>query len=266
MLHQRRLTTHAVNELINLPSTDPVALDDEQRDALARRFRSVTVMSRRRLDAWSVERAGERDNDFAWSARTSRRAIGHGALRRWRHEPTLSVTAAVREEMDELLVRAATGYARAGSLPCWLADQSRVALGVVTAEAVRWVSDALEVLETLPVSWVVPSADAFYDIAGAQTSLRARRDVIVETESGRILLRFRGGQPGKSAGPGLRSDLVIDALSDPSGTIARRVIGLWPDAGLALAVDGTLDDARLGARDLVRTAVVQARRDQKIAA
>ena len=71
--------------------------------------------------------------------------------------------------------------------------------------------------------------------------------------------RARAARPGKSAGPGLRTDLVIDALADPDGIAPARYIGLWPDAGLCLGVDGTMEDLRAGARDLVRTAVVQRR-------
>ena len=64
---------------------------------------------------------------------------------------------------------------------------------------------------------------------------------------------------GKSSGPGLRCDLTIDALASPTGTAASRFIGVWPDAGVCLSVDGTMADLRAGARDLVRTAVVQQR-------
>ena len=69
-----------------------------------------------------------------------------------------------------------------------------------------------------------------------------------------MLLRVRAGAPGKSAGPGLRADLTIDALAEPTGLAASRVIGLWPEAGVVLSVDGTMEDLRAGARDLVRTA------------
>jgi hypothetical protein len=73
------------------------------------------------------------------------------------------------------------------------------------------------------------------------------------------VLRVRSGSPGKSAGPGLRSDLTIDTLANHEGIAARRFIGVWPEAGVALSVDGTMADLRAGARDLVRTAVVQER-------
>jgi hypothetical protein len=81
-----------------------------------------------------------------------------------------------------------------------------------------------------------------------------------------VVLRVRSGSPGKSAGPGLRSDLTIDTLANPKGIAPRRFIGVWPDAGVALSVDGTMADLRAGARDLVRTAVVQERRHHQMAA
>ena len=70
---------------------------------------------------------------------------------------------------------------------------------------------------------------------------------------------MRSGSPGKSAGPGLRADLTIEALADHEGVAPVRYIGLWPEAGVCLSVDGTMADLRSGARDLVRTAVAQRR-------
>ncbi len=265
-LHHRRLTTAALLELLNLDAPSPLELDAEQRDALAQRFRSVAVLDRRRLDAWSVEHAGAPQRHFVWSAATARRSIGHRALARWRRDSSTSLTQVVRDEIDELLVRAASGYARGGSLAHWLARQPRAVLGLVTADAVTWVSELVDLLDPLDVEWEVPDTDAYYDVAGAQTSLRARRDIVIPTATGRVLLRTRGGLPGRSAGPGLRTDLVIEALSHPHGVVAERCIGVWPDAGIALAVDGTLEDLRAGARDLVRTAVAQARHRPRIAA
>jgi hypothetical protein len=55
-------------------------------------------------------------------------------------------------------------------------------------------------------------------------------------------------------------------LADPKGVTAARVIGLWPEAGVVLSVDGTMADLRAGARDLVRTAVARQRRGLHLAA
>ncbi len=108
--------------------------------------------------------------------------------------------------------------------------------------------------------WSVATSDAYYDVASARTTLRARRDLIVRNEGTRTIVRVRSGAPGKSAGPGLRADLTVDALADHDGLAPARLIGLWPEAGVCLCVDGTMADLRAGARDLVRTAVAQRRR------
>jgi hypothetical protein len=176
------------------------------------------------------------------------------------------LVSAARDELDELLVRAAAGYARPGSIAHWLSSQPPAVLSLVVAEASSWASTALEALSPLELPWAVSSADVFYDVASARTTLRSRRDVVIHDDTQRVVLRVRSGLPGKSAGPGLRADLVIDALGDAHGQSARRMIGIWPDAGLVLAVDGTLDDLRAGARDLVRTAVAQQRRSRSLAA
>ncbi len=166
---------------------------------------------------------------------------------------------AVEAEVTDQLLRYAAGYARAGSLAWYLATCSAAVLGLVSAEAANWATQLAEAAESLDHPWSVAASDAYYDVAKARTTLRGRRDLIVTTPQRRILLRMRAGSPGKSAGPGLRADLTIDALSEPGGEVAARVIGLWPEAGVVLSVDGTMMDLRAGARDLVRTAVASQR-------
>lgn len=176
------------------------------------------------------------------------------------------LVSAARDEVDELLVRAAAGYARPGSIAYWLSAQSSAVLSLVVAEATTWASAAIETLAPLELEWSPVDVDVFYDVATARTTLRSRRDAVVSDADQRVVIRFRSGVPAKFAGAGLRADLVIDALGNPRGLSARRMIGLWPDSGIALAVDGTLDDLRSGARDLVRTAVTQQRRQRLVAA
>ena len=53
---------------------------------------------------------------------------------------------------------------------------------------------------------------------------------------------------------------------DHEGFAPARLIGLWPEAGVCLCVDGTMTDLRAGARDLVRTAVAQRRQRTPLAA
>jgi hypothetical protein len=265
-LSLRRCDAPSINELVASGPAQPAVLGDDQRISLASRFRAVASHDHRRLDAWSVETVGVAPRPFRWSPALARRTIGRAALRRWSSMNSAHLVSAARDEVDELLVRAAAGYARPGTVAHWLCSQSPATLSLVVAEATTWASVAVEVLSPLELAWTTTDVDVFYDVATARTTLRSRRDALVSDGDDRVVLRFRSGVPTNFAGAGLRADLVIDALGDPRGRCARRMIGIWPDAGLALGVDGTLDDLRSGARDLVRTAVTQQRRQRVLAA
>ena len=263
-LVQRRLTSRDLNELIDEAPRDVAEVSDEHRVSLTSRFRAVPITEHRRLDAWMVEQSGRSSGPFVWSPGTARRLLGNNALRRLSHTSD-SLLNAVRDEVADQLLRAASGYARAGSLGHWLAGVSHPVLGLITAEAVNWATQSLECVEGVRDPWRIAASDVYYDVAGARTTLRGRRDVIVETPEtpegpeGRVIVRIRSGHPGKSAGPGLRSDLVVETLAHPQGLAPRRYLGLWPDAGLILGVDGTMENVRAGARDFVRAAVTQRR-------
>lgn len=260
VLIHRRLTGSLLNELIDSSPLGRVSLTDDHRQSLASRFRAVAGTEHRRLDSWMVERAGQLAGTFQWSPITARRVLGNAALRRVVSQPSRPLTVAVHDEMTDQLLRAATGYARSGTLAHWLASVAQPVLGIVSAEAVNWATQADEVVRGLDQAWRFASNDAYYDVAAARTTLRGRRDVIIDREDSRVVIRIRGGAPNKTAGPGLRSDLVIETLAHPDGVAPSRFIGLWPEAGVCLAVDGQMPDLRAGARDLVRTAVVQRRR------
>ena len=257
LLH-RRLAKAELNDLVAKAPAESVQLTDEHRASLSSRFRAVSVPGHRRLDAWGVERAGRSGSTFRWSPITARRALGNASLRRMATQPA-SVRDAVRDELGDQMLRAASGYSRSGSLSHWLASAPHPVIGLVTAEAVNWASQLQEISQWLEAPWEVPASDAYYDVASARTTLRARRDLVVRNEETRTIVRVRSGSPGKSAGPGLRADLTIEALADHDGIAPVRYIGLWPEAGVCLSVDGTMTDLRSGARDLVRTAVAQRR-------
>jgi hypothetical protein len=248
-----------LNRLIDEAPIEPSALTDDHRRSLSARFRAVPANDHRRLDAWMVERAGQPPGPFRWSPATARRAIGNAALRRTVHDPSLTRFDAVGCEITDQLLRYVSGYARAGSLAWFLATCLPATLGLVSAEAANWATQLAEAAESLEHPWSIATSDAYYDVARARTTLRGRRDLVVTTPQHRVLLRVRAGAPGKSAGPGLRADLTIDALADVNGASAARIIGLWPEAGVVLSVDGTMTDLRSGARDLVRTAVASQR-------
>jgi hypothetical protein len=262
-LVQRRLHARDLAELAHAPAPS-VRLEDDQRRTLAERFRAVSTSEHRRLDAWLVERAGRPSGAFAWTPVTARRTIGAAALRRCEDVPGLPAVLAVRDALDDLLARAAARGARPGSLASWLVQAAPAVRDLVCAEALGWTLDALLVQSALGGDWRATSNDAFYDVAGARTTLRGRRD-LASAASG-ALVRLRAGAPGPSAGPGLRADLLIATLAHPEGLAPSRLIGVWPDAGVVLSVDASLADLRAGARDLVRTAVALRRQRLVLAA
>jgi hypothetical protein len=262
----RRLSQHVMNRLIEESPEESAVLTDDHRRSLSGRFRAVASADHRRLDAWMVERAGRPDGVFRWSPATARRVLGNAALRRSVLEPELTGVDAVDVELTDQLLRYSAGYSRPGSLAWYLASCSAAELGLVSAEATNWTTQLAEVAEVIGHPWQVATSDAYYDVARARTTLRGRRDLIVARDTRRILVRVRMGAPGKSAGPGLRADLTIDALADPGGLAAARIIGLWPEAGVVLSVDGSMADLRAGARDLVRTVVARQRRHVRLAA
>ncbi|HEV3188137.1 MAG TPA: hypothetical protein VGZ04_08830 [Acidimicrobiales bacterium] len=265
-LTHRRYSRNVLNRLIDEAPSDPHVLTDDHRRSLSARFRGVASADHRRLDAWMVERAGQPLGGFRWSPTTAKRVIGNAALRRSLNDPTLTRFDAVDIEVTDQLLRVASGYARGGSLASYLAQSSPSVLGLVSAEAANWTTQLGEAAESIDAPWSVATSDAYYDVARARTTLRGRRDLIVTRGFSRILIRVRAGAPGKSAGPGLRADLTIDALAESTGLAATRVIGLWPEAGVVLSVDGTMEDLRSGARDLVRTAVAHQRQRLALAA
>lgn len=254
----RRLDSGSLVELAGASSPTRAQLTNEHRASLASRFRAVGGVKRRRLDAWSCEGTAD-PGAFRWTPRRARRSIGRAGLGRFQARAASSVTAGVADEIDELFVRAAAGFARPGSLAYWVAGLPSAAVAATGAQAVGWATTALVTLEPLTVRWSVCESDAYYDVAAARTSLRGCRDAVVTDDESRTIIRLRAGHPGSTAGAGLRTDLVIDALCDRDGFVANRIIGLWPDAGIALALNGTLEDARSGARALVRAAVRQQR-------
>ena len=119
LLH-RRHTANALRELVDDAPTTSATLTDDHRRSLSARFRAVTGTDHRRLDAWLVERAGQTTPGFSWSPVTARRLLGNAAARRVAHTGQ-SLSAALSDEMNDQLLRVASGHARAGSLAYWLA-------------------------------------------------------------------------------------------------------------------------------------------------
>jgi len=159
------------------------------RASLTTRFRAVSVPGHRRLDAWSVERAGRSSQRVSLVARHGPTSPRERSLRRLATQPA-SVRDAVRDELGDQMLRAASGYSRSGSLSHWLASAPHPVIGLVTAEAVNWATQLQEIAEWLDATWEVPTSDAYYDVASARTTLRARRDLVVRTSESRPSFAF----------------------------------------------------------------------------
>ena len=253
---QRGIAPHDLGDPLQATNA-PFVISDEQRATLAQRFRTISSAQRLRVDAWMVERRGIGGRSFAWSPLTARRSIGNAALRRADYGN--DVTASVHEIIDEHLHRVARGYARPGSLSHWLANIPEAVRALVASDALTWATVSLETLDSFGAPFVVAAADAYYDVAGARVSLRGRRDATFATDSGRIVVRLRTGMPAPTSIAGLRADLAVDAFSHIGGEAPQRIIGVWPEAGITLSVDGTEEAVRAGARDLMRAAITQHR-------
>jgi hypothetical protein len=258
-LIQRRLVVEQLRALVTSAPLEPAQLHDVQRASFAQHLRDAVDADRsgrHRLDAWTVEHARQAPRAFHWTPAAARRTIGNATLRR-AHREAATLPDALDAELAARAARAAAGYARPGSLDHWLEALTPAVLALVRAEALAWVATLVECTRGLALPWAVVTSDAYYDLAGARTTLRGRRDFVVVPDERRVVVRLRAGQPGRYAGTGLRVDLLVDSLAETSTPAAARVIGLWPDAGVALAVDGTMANLRAAARALVRTVAAQ---------
>ena len=258
------LSPEALARVIGEAPAPGFAVTGANRRTLAERLGAVPTDSHRRIDAWLVERGGQPATPFQWSPAAARRILGNGALRRATSERPVALRDAVRDEIDDLLSRVATGRLRAGSLGAWLANRHPAELALVQACAVDWAAGLAEVASATAADWTVASADAYYDVERARTTLRARRDLVVD--GGEVVVRLRAGLPRRSAGSGLRADLAAATFADHDGRAPRRYVGVWPDAGVILAVDGTDASVRAGARVLVRAAIARSRLGGQLAA
>ena len=234
------------------PGPDVVTCTDEMRRSLTDALRHDDA-SRRRVDAWGCEGTPRRDEPFQWSARSARRLLGNAAVREQFRAPDLSVFDALELVLEEHLIRVANGFARPGSLGHWTSTLSDGARTVVIAEAASWAQQLWQLGGLFSTPWQIPVADSYYDVASARVTLRGRRDMVIVGEEAAILVRIRSGAPGSRSGTGLRVDLATHALAHPRGLVPTRMVGFWPDAGLAMSVDGTEENVHAGIRAIVKS-------------
>ncbi|HEV3328777.1 MAG TPA: hypothetical protein VGZ33_05220 [Acidimicrobiales bacterium] len=216
------------------------------------------------IDAFVAEHGPARfAAPFRWSARTARRPLGPGALRRLAAGTSVGVLDAAHEEVDASCDRAQRGLARRGALGTWLAAAPREVRAVCAAEAATWATGLCHLVDwdasADRVAIGVP--DAWYGVPGAPVTLHGRRDAasVHRATVAPGLLRLRDGAPGERAVEGLLVDGLVAAMSRPSsagaaGSMPSRVIGAWPDAGCVLLVDLDAEHLRRAARTIVQCA------------
>lgn len=213
-----------------------------------------------RIDAYVAEHGPVRfATPFRWSARTARRPLGTGAVRRVTSGTSRYLLDAVREEVDATCDRAQRGLSRRGALGTWLAGASAAVRGACAIEAVTWATGLWHLLDADAnaerVGLGIP--DAWFDVPGARTTLLGRRDAIalVGTVGERSILRLRDGAPGQRALDGLLLDGLVGAMSPVAraeGTAPARVLGAWPDVGCVLVVELDAAHLRTAARSVLQ--------------
>ena len=145
-------------------------------------------------------RSGPFATPFRWSARTARRPLGTGAVRRVTSGTSRYLLDAVREEVDASCDRAQRGLSRRGALGTWLAGASAAVRGACAIEAVTWATGLWHLLDADAnaerVGLGIP--DAWFDVPGARTTLLGRRDAIALV--GTVGERFHPAPARRGAG------------------------------------------------------------------
>jgi hypothetical protein len=245
------LSTADLRALTDEAAHEGVVIDDLAMGRIIDEHRATSGVVRRRVDAWTIEQAGAPPTAFVWSVRRTRRTLGNAAARLVATGHERTVAAAVRVEMDRHLNLVARGWASRGTLSWWIAEQSLVTQGIIAAEAVAWGSDICDIVERSHAT-TSPLSDIYLDLPTCRTSWRARRDLL--TDDGSIIVRVRGGAPSPTSGAGLRADLAIATVAAQGQPGPARIVGLWPHAGVALAIDSDELTVHEGLRDLAAAA------------
>jgi hypothetical protein len=194
-----------------------------------------------RLTDFHIRRAlnptddGVDDAPFAWSARTSRRALGLAAVR-------LLVAGQVRSPAEGVraAVAQATSWVRRegpplGGMDQWLGELPPAARAAVAADAVTWAtrlwgSVDWDSLDGPPVI----GRDHWWDSPHSSLlALRGRADV----RAGAAHLVTLSGTRRASVRAELSVVALVEALRSRDGIVPGRVIGWWPDSGHLVRVE-----------------------------
>ncbi len=248
------LSRGALADLVARAPDARARADSSVRDRLRHALVATGAHAHRRLSAVDVERGGADPSPFAWGPRVARRPLATAALARLAAGSSPTLFAAVDDAAEAMVARALSGRAAPGTLAAWIESAPAPVRDLARAHALAWAAAGLDVAAALPEGWRPYPADAYYDVATARVTLRGRRDL----GSGDAVVRLRAGSPSRSAGSGLRADLCALALADPGGVAPARLVGVWPEAGVAIALDGDAEAIVAGARAFARCARARA--------
>jgi len=193
-----------------------------------------------------------RATPFAWSARTTRRALGLAGVRALVSGAARSPVEAVRAVIDDAVRAADQGEASASAMDCWLAGLPPAGRVAVHADAVTWATRLWCALDWSALEGVPAiGRDHWWDSPHSSLlALRSRAEV-------RSIARDATGKPfsvhlvvlGGSRRPTIRSELsvaaMVEVLAAPASLPPGRIVGWWADSGRAIALE--IDQAALAA-------------------
>ena len=234
-----------------LTGTPGFELGSDRRRAFLERLADLPVPERTLLDSFRVERGPRDVGPFSWSAEKAARRLSTDVLRR---EMRVRHLDAAFDEVVNNLTSLAGDPRTSRDLGSWLASLTPGALAMVRSRALHRAHLTLDVVARFSHPVTMTPADSYLSVARSRWLLRGQRDAVIGDTDHRILLRVRPGAPSRSAVRGLRVDALIDTLANPCGQAPACMVGVWPESGLVIGVEMTLDDLRGAARDLLRTA------------
>ena len=172
---------------------------------------------------------------FAWSARTSRRALGLAAVRLLVAGDARSPVEAVRARREESCHWVRDGSPCASQLDRWLAGLSPAGRAAVGAEAVTWATRLWCALDWPALgSTLTIGRDRWWDSPhSALLALRGRAEVRTD----RANLVVLSGPRRESVRAELALVTLVDSLRARDGAVPGRVVGWWPDSGHLVRVE-----------------------------
>lgn len=193
------------------------------------------------------ELLGLPDEPFAWKSAFVRRSLGLEIVRACadrRYRGPAAAGGPVADHAVEEWRR--TGW-RTFHWEPWVAGLGAGARSVVLAEAVTWATPLWATFDwpDLPGTVELGGPDDRWSCPGVDSvHLKGRSEARLHVGGSlRSLVSVASGRPGDGWRDELAFVALVAALSGPDRTAAARVVGLWPDSGLRLAVE--VDEAVL---------------------